>query len=155
ASDRRGGVRRDRALGDRAHLVPHDRRSVLWPGHRAGGRERARPRCDRRRALAQARRASAHANTAALQMKPRTAYDRAMPRGADPEDAELFAPRWIPVLRTATAELSWLLSRGYAETSALALVGNRHALRRRQRDAVRRCACADAAREARLARRVD
>jgi hypothetical protein len=78
-----------------------------------------------------------------------------VPRGPDPEDAELFAARWIPVLRTATDELSWLLSRGYAEASALALVGNRHALRRRQRDAVRRCACADAAREGRLARRVD
>ena len=78
-----------------------------------------------------------------------------VPRGADPEDAELFAAKWIPVLRTATDELSWLLSRGYAEASALALVGNRHALRRRQRDAVRRSACADAARDRRRASRVD
>jgi len=47
-------------------------------------------------------------------------------------------------MRTAVWELSWLLSRDYAEDSALALVGNRHGLVRRQRTAVRRCACADA-----------
>lgn len=77
-----------------------------------------------------------------------------MPRGADPQDAELFAPGWLDVLRTATAELSWLLSRGYAEASSLALVGNRHALRGRQRDAVRRCSSADDACAARGARRL-
>jgi hypothetical protein len=77
-----------------------------------------------------------------------------MPRGADPEDAELFAARWIPVLRRAVDELSWLLSRGYAESSALALVGNRHELRKRQRDAVRRCACSDGSLAARATRRV-
>ncbi len=78
-----------------------------------------------------------------------------MPRGADPEDAELFAPRYQPILRAAVAELSWLLDRGYAEASAIALVGNRHALRRRQREAVRRSACADAALAGRLARQAD
>lgn len=77
-----------------------------------------------------------------------------MPRGADPEDAELFSAAWTPVLRTAVVELSWLLSRGYAEASALALVGNRHELRKRQRDAVRRCACGDASLSARIARRL-
>lgn len=77
-----------------------------------------------------------------------------MPRGADPEDAELFAPGWVPVLRTAVGELSWLLARGYAEASSIELVGNRHKLRRRQRDAVRRSACSDEARALRLARRV-
>lgn len=78
-----------------------------------------------------------------------------MGRGADPEDAELFAPRWLGALRTATAELSWLLSRGYAEASASELVGNRHALRRRQREAVRRAAAADDALASRLRRRRD
>ncbi|MBC8066822.1 MAG: DUF434 domain-containing protein, partial [Deltaproteobacteria bacterium] len=78
-----------------------------------------------------------------------------MPRGADPEDADLFAANWIPVLRSAVGELSWLLSRGYSEASALALVGNRHELRKRQRDAVRRCACGDAALAARIAKRVE
>jgi hypothetical protein len=76
-------------------------------------------------------------------------------RGADPEDAALFAPDQLATLRTATAELSWLLSRGYAEASAIELVGNRHALRRRQRDAVRRAAAADDAVAARTARRRD
>lgn len=78
-----------------------------------------------------------------------------MARGADPEDAELFAAECVPMLRTAVAELSWLLERGYAETSAIELVGNRHRLRKRQRDAVRRSSCSDAARDARGARRVD
>lgn len=50
-------------------------------------------------------------------------------------------------------ELSWLLSRGYAEASALKLVGDRHALTERQRMAVRRCACSDAALAGRVARR--
>ena len=77
-----------------------------------------------------------------------------MARGADPEDAELFAAERVPGLRTAVAELSWLLERGYAETSALELVGNRHGLRKRQRDAVRRCSCSDAARSDRERRRI-
>jgi hypothetical protein len=75
-------------------------------------------------------------------------------RGPDPRDPALFAPEWLPRLRTATAELSWLLSRGYAWPSALKLVGDRHGLTERQRMAVRRCACSDAALAARLARRV-
>ena len=40
-------------------------------------------------------------------------------------------------------DLSWLFSRGYAEPSALKLVGDRYALTERQRIAVRRCACSD------------
>jgi hypothetical protein len=53
------------------------------------------------------------------------------------------------------ADLSWLLERGYPERSSLALVGNRHGLVSRQRDAVGRSACSDTARADRLARRVD
>lgn len=79
----------------------------------------------------------------------------AVPRGADPKDAELFAAAWVPTLRTAVHELSWLLERGYAEPSALALVGDRHRLRKRQRDAVRRSACSDAAARQRHERRID
>lgn len=77
-----------------------------------------------------------------------------MARGADPEDAELFAAERVPTLRMAVAELSWLLERGYAEVSALELVGNRHRLRKRQRDAVRRSSCSDAAQYDRVKRRV-
>ena len=47
------------------------------------------------------------------------------------------------------ADLSWLLTRGYATPGPLQLVGNRYALEARQRQAVTRSACPDAA----LARR--
>lgn len=74
-------------------------------------------------------------------------------RGAHPGDGERFAPAAWPRLRRAVAELSWLWSRGYAEEASLKLVGDRHALDARQRIAVRRCSCADAALAARSARR--
>ena len=64
-------------------------------------------------------------------------------RGAAPEDERLFAPGTLPALRAAVGDLSWLLSHGYAIQSSLELVGNRYALRDRQRLAVGRCACAD------------
>jgi hypothetical protein len=76
-------------------------------------------------------------------------------RGPHPEDARLFGPEAWPALRAATAEFCWLLSRGYATPSALKLVGDRHQLDGRQRQAVERCACSDAARRTREARRVD
>lgn len=73
-------------------------------------------------------------------------------RGPAPEDAVGFADERLPVLRTAVDELSWLLGRGYAERSALALVGDRHALTARQRKAVSRCAAPPAAVASRRAR---
>jgi hypothetical protein len=72
-----------------------------------------------------------------------------------PEDARLFAPEQWPALRSAVAELSWLLSRGYAEPSALKLVGDRHRLDARQRMAVMRSACTDEALARRASTRVD
>lgn len=74
-------------------------------------------------------------------------------RGRHPGDDRLFSAKELPALRAATADLSWLLSRGYADPSALKLVGDRHELTVRQRQAVSRCACSDAARTARLAAR--
>ena len=65
-------------------------------------------------------------------------------RGAHPEDRRLFEERHVPRLRAATADLSWLLSRGYAMPSSLKLVGDRHTLHERQRLAVSRAACPDA-----------
>jgi hypothetical protein len=62
-------------------------------------------------------------------------------RGPAPEDERLFADDQIPLLRTATSEVCWLLDRGYASRSSVELVGNRHALTERQRIAVARCAC--------------
>jgi hypothetical protein len=81
--------------------------------------------------------------------------DKRRHRGAHPEDARLFADETLPALRTATAELSWLLGRGYRPKSALKLVGDRHGLRERQRLAVSRAACSDEGRERRRASRVD
>src|SRR5439155_3863328 len=76
-------------------------------------------------------------------------------RGPHPEDARLFADAMLPRLRAAVADLSWLLTRGYAQPSAVKIVGDRHALDARQRMAVTRAACTDAAREGRGAKRLD
>jgi len=75
-------------------------------------------------------------------------------RGPDPHDAAAFGPSALPALREAVADLSWMLGRGYAVTSALKQVGDRWSLTERQRLAVRRCACSDAALTRRLRHRV-
>jgi hypothetical protein len=72
--------------------------------------------------------------------------DRRTHRGPAPEDAALFGSRELERLRHAAADLVWLLNRGYAARSALKLVGDRHGLRARQRLAVLRSSCSDAAR---------
>jgi hypothetical protein len=77
-----------------------------------------------------------------------------MARGPAPDDLSLFAEAELPRLRTAVSELAWLLDRGYAERSALELVGNRHNLRVRQRTAVLRCVCSSAQLERRRAHRI-
>jgi hypothetical protein len=64
-------------------------------------------------------------------------------RGAHPADKRLFSEDQLPLLRTATVELSWLLSRGYQMKSSLKLVGDRYGLTERQRLAVCRAACPD------------
>lgn len=66
-----------------------------------------------------------------------------MPRGPEARDRTWFGEAAAPTLARAVAELSWLLTRGYALPSALELVGDRYQLRRRQRAAVRRAAAAD------------
>jgi hypothetical protein len=78
--------------------------------------------------------------------------DQRRHRGPHPEDAELFAPAWHPCLRQAVADLSWLLTRGYAPVSALKVVGDRHNLSARQRIAVLRSACSDQALASRQSR---
>jgi hypothetical protein len=75
-------------------------------------------------------------------------------RGPDPRDGEAFGPSSWLALRGAVADLAWLLGRGYAPVSALKLVGDRWSLTERQRQAVRRAACSDEARERRRARQV-
>jgi hypothetical protein len=66
-------------------------------------------------------------------------------RGPDPRDSPAFDPPAWPALRGAVADLSWLLEREYAPTSSLKLVGDRYALTDRQRMAVMRSSCSDAA----------
>jgi hypothetical protein len=64
-------------------------------------------------------------------------------RGPHPADAQIFAPEKLPDLRQAVADYSLLLTKGYAETSSLKLVGDRFELTQRQRLAVMRCSCSD------------
>lgn len=80
--------------------------------------------------------------------------DRRQHRGAHPADRQLFAAERLADLRAAVAELSWLLTRGYASKSALKLVGDRYELTERQRVCVARAACPDASLEGRQARRL-
>ena len=75
--------------------------------------------------------------------------DKRAHRGRDPHDDRAFgSPAW-PALRGAVADLSWLLSHGYARVSAIKLVGDRWSLTERQRKAVGRSACSDSACERR------
>lgn len=76
-------------------------------------------------------------------------------RGPAPEDERLFGAKAWPSLRAATADLCWLLDRGYALHSAAELVGNRYTLTTRQRMAVSRSACADEARQRRRSHEVE
>lgn len=75
-------------------------------------------------------------------------------RGPGPQDAAWFGAEARPSLRAAVADLSWLLSQGYAVASALKLVGDRYSLVERQRTAVMRSACSDAALASRTSRQI-
>lgn len=66
----------------------------------------------------------------------------------------MFRGEQVPAMRSAVADLAWLLGRGYAQTSALKLVGDRYELRARQRTAVLRCTCTDEEAARRRARRL-
>jgi hypothetical protein len=75
-------------------------------------------------------------------------------RGPHPEDERLFAPKWVPIMRRAASELSWLLTRDYPSSAAVKLVGDRYAMTERQRWAVARASCADASRAGRAAKQL-
>jgi hypothetical protein len=64
--------------------------------------------------------------------------DKRTHRGPHPSDVKLFAENVLPDLRTAVADYSLLLTKGYAEKSALKLVGDKFSLTERQRVAVMR-----------------
>lgn len=81
--------------------------------------------------------------------------DRRRNRGASPRDRRCFSSEALPLLRRAAADLAWLLSRDYPNKAAVKLVGDRYALRERQRSAIRRSTVGDVTRDRRLARRVE
>jgi hypothetical protein len=66
-------------------------------------------------------------------------------RGPHPDDEGLFSPSQLIPLQSASGDLAWLLNRGYAQKSSMKLVGDRYLLTTRQRIAVSRCTCTDAA----------
>jgi len=80
--------------------------------------------------------------------------DKRTHRGPHPDDRKLFAPEVITGLRTALADYSLLLTKGYAEKSALKLVGDKFTLTERQRLAVMRSACSDQQVESRNRHRI-
>ncbi len=81
--------------------------------------------------------------------------DKRTHRGPHPADEKLFAPAAIADLRAALADFCLLLTKGYADKSALKLVGDRFSLTERQRLAVMRSACSDQQLASRSARRVE
>ncbi|MGH1337343.1 MAG: DUF434 domain-containing protein [Aureispira sp.] len=62
-------------------------------------------------------------------------------RGKHSNDDKNFAPKWKPIFKEAASDLSYLLGRSYGEKSALALVGNRYQLNKRQQRALHLMAC--------------
>ncbi len=78
--------------------------------------------------------------------------DKRTHRGPHPEDQRLFAPEAIGDLAAALADYSLLLTKGYAQKSALKLVGDKFSLRERQRLAIMRSACLDEQLESRSRR---
>jgi len=69
--------------------------------------------------------------------------DKRIHRGPHPSDAKLFAPAAIRLIQSACQDFSLLLTKGYAEKSALKLVGDRFSLTQRQRLAIMRSACSE------------
>jgi hypothetical protein len=81
--------------------------------------------------------------------------DKRAHRGPHPEDHELFSARAVSVLREAYIDYCLLLDRGYPPAATLKLVGDRHALKQRQRIALARCTCSISRHDERLRRRCD
>ena len=69
--------------------------------------------------------------------------DKRTHRGPHPADEKLFAAGAISDLRSALTDYSLLLTKGYADKSALKLVGDKFSLTERQRLAIMRSASSD------------
>jgi hypothetical protein len=80
--------------------------------------------------------------------------DKRTHRGPHPADEKLFAAGAVSNLQSAIVDFSLLLTKGYAEKSALKLVGDRFSLMERQRLAIMRSACSDEQLASRNRRRV-
>ncbi len=81
--------------------------------------------------------------------------DKRSHRGPHPADENLFAPAAISDLRSALADYSLLLTKGYADKSALKLVCDKFSLTQRQRLAVMRSACSDRQIANRIQKRIE
>ena len=81
--------------------------------------------------------------------------DKRSHRGPHPDDVKLFAPETISGLHSALEDFSLLLTKGYADKSALKLVGDKFSLTQRQRLAVMRSACSDQQLASRNQRRIE
>jgi hypothetical protein len=81
--------------------------------------------------------------------------DKRTHRGPHPADAKLFAAAVISDLRSALADFSLLLTKGYAGKSTLKLVGDKFSLTERQRLAIMRSACSDQQLTSRKSREVE
>ena len=67
----------------------------------------------------------------------------------------VFTPQSYPLLIEATADFSWMLSRGYTSTSSLKMVGDRYRLNKTLREAVKRAGGSSSSIHARAEREVD
>lgn len=74
---------------------------------------------------------------------PKTILSTTRNRGKQSSDDKWFSLKWQAVFSDALDDLCYLLSRGYADNSALQIVGNRYKLNKRQRNAVFRMSCSD------------
>ncbi|MHC4123078.1 MAG: DUF434 domain-containing protein [Planctomycetota bacterium] len=81
--------------------------------------------------------------------------DKRSHRGQHPADKKLFAVSVVDDITEAVRDFSLLLTKGYAEKSALKLVGDRFSLTQRQRLAVKRNSCSDQQLEKREKREIE
>lgn len=66
-------------------------------------------------------------------------------RGKHANDDIIFGAKWQPIFEEATADLSYLLSRGYGAKSSTQLVGNRYRMNSRQQQALIRMTASEQA----------
>lgn len=93
--------------------------------------------------------------TRTIQYEKRAMPDKRSHRGPHPDDTKLFAHDRIPDLCNAVEDFSLLLTKGYAQKSALKLVGDKFSLTQRQRLAIMRSACSDQQLSSRSQRRIE